>query len=257
MPESIAPQSLQTLNKGEGVSFDIVPDYSFAAHKTMVQVGLHELQPLSAMLPLFMRRFKDSWQLMGIMGFPRDSNLLVGARGGWQAYYVPDRLRLHPLCLVPNDTGGLEIGYLENTPRLQARGETLLIEADGGATQQYAGLMKRLRLTVGSQQQIQAGASELLAGGVLMPVKPDAQLVQGRRGQFYSVDMSVLADLPDAKLASMRDAGALSLGYAMHYSGGNANKMRKMAGLRNADPQNQELAAAIGPVEDLGFNFDQ
>ncbi len=254
-PADLRP--LTELNQGQGVSFVLNADYTFFRGRQAVNIGLHEMRRVVTMLPLILAQREEGWQLLGITGPSGGRNVMVGPQGGWQGYYVPERLRMHPLALIKTAAGEFELGFSTAGARLFAGGQDLLLDAEGQQTERYRDLLQRLALHIRSRQLLQTAADRLLEHGLLNPLQQDDKLLAVDHGGYYRAGLAAITELPAAVLVELRDSGALNLAFALHFAAGNGTKFHLQNQRRQHMAVDQDVAAALNPEEEFSFNFDQ
>ncbi len=247
--------NVRELDKGQGVSFVVNDDYShFRGHRAVL-VGIHELRQLVPMLPLVLARLDDEWRLMGITGFAKTRNLLVGPQGQWVGFYVPERWRFSPLKLIPGDDAP-ELGYTDHNLRLFPGGQDTLIDANGNTTERYHNIRERLLVHVRSRQMVQVAANTLEEKGLLAEIAEETPLRIPGLGDVYQCNMQDFPDLEGDDLQELKQSGALNLAFAMHYANINVKKFNRMLRGRQSAKVDEDVVEALADVEEFSFNFD-
>jgi hypothetical protein len=180
----------------------------------MVSVVPSEIPALVNSYPLLFRKTPaGAYELGAVLGFAGDENLFL-KDGGWDAAYVPLKLRCEPFSVQESaatpDRNTLMIDL--DSPRLGKTGDILFF-ADGRPSERLQAIVDALEALVKGVQLGLAYAAALDALGLIEPV--DIKLDLGRGppqtlSGLFGLAPDRLASLPDPALLDLHRRGFLA-----------------------------------------------
>jgi len=211
--------------------------YAFAAKTNSVLLAHTEFAEAARDYPIvFVKQGDGPFAAAALLGLRGDVNLMVGARGDWEAgTYVPAFVRRYPFVLATGeDAQTLTVCVDEGCAGLnRTRGEKLF-QADGSETPYLQGIVEFLRLFHTEMQQTGALLAKLDALGLLSPkvisVEHDGQA--SHLDGLWMVDEQKLLTLEDAATLELVRSGAMGLIYAHFLSLKNVVRLAQRQGAR-------------------------
>lgn len=243
-------------------------DYQHAATETVLPVGLAELPQAIGEYTLAFARLPDgSHRLVALMGLQVGQNLYVNNQGRWCARYVPSQLRAYPFVLAkrPNsdDEKALvcfdqDSGLYRETPD-ESRGEQRFFDESGEPQPFFKEVVDFLQARQRNMVLTQRGVDTLAEHGLLRPWRlPAAADDQDPLVGFYHFDEEKFNAADGQTLEALRNANALTIGYAQLLSMPKIRLLVQMAKARSAaeTPAEVDVEALFGEKDDtLKFNF--
>lgn len=252
-----APRPLSA--EDAGLCFRNDGNYLFAARRTVLPVGLHEVRHMVSVAPLALVKRANDWRLVADVALEGTDNLLVGPRGGWLAAYLPERLTLHPFTLtLTEDRPEGALAVVAESPRLFRGDEHRLLDDGGEPTDLYRGILDILKRHADGDRRVREIAGRLLDRGCLRPRAENVEKEEDAP-RVYGIDAKALDELDGERAGELHElhaSGGLALAYALYYSAGNLKKYRRMQARAAASPQEEGAEAWFMEAETAGFNFD-
>lgn len=206
-------------------------DYAFSRNVNSVPLMAVEFAAAAAEYAVVFAGSEQAIMPAVILGMRDRENLYLGARGGWQAKYIPAFLRRYPFVFSSQEDGkNFLLCVDEGFPGFnqEGRGEKLF-DAEGKPSPYVENVLKFLQSYQVEFRRTQAFCQKLRELNLLEPMRAQVTLESGERMAltgFMAVDRARLKALPGEKLAEMARSDELELVYAHLHS------MRHFVGMR-------------------------
>lgn len=231
-PAQLFRQSVP-LDAGRHAAAGLIPQagYEFAAALTLIPLGLEELAPASAHVPILFD--SDGGSPHGLFGIRPDHNLFVGSDGRWRtASYIPLAVRHYPFHVLLNPDGPT-LAIDEAAEGFRSDGGELLFENGDVSALHRAAFDACLE---SATDLVLAGEFTLALQdcGLLKPCDLHMMLADGQRIHltgYYQLDASSLEVLSDQELLGLRRRGFLAPLYAVLLSQGRWEALMQLGGV--------------------------
>lgn len=228
--------------------------FRFAAKRSLLPIVAAELAQVVPAYPLAFVKHEQSWRIGVLASLLPDQNLLITPEGKWLGGYIPAVLRAYPFRLMRTSAGGEAVlGIVNDAEWLAASGEGQPFFAEDGkqpspAIQEVLTFLQGMEASRESTQKavdVLAAADLLVQWDLRVNVAEVEKSVEG----LFRIDEQALNKLPADKLASLRDAGGLTLAYGQLFSTVQLPRLQRAA---SAQEQLRATTAAANPFEGLG-----
>lgn len=179
----------------------------------LAPVYLHEFRRVQAHYPIVFTREGEGRRLrpLALFGLERGINLFLTA-DGWDASYIPLRLRMPPFLIGREGSGGLSVHIDLDHPRVsKSEGEPLFL-VQGGNAPLLQQASETLSEVYSGEQQLEPFAAMLDELGLTEPFTLDVTLADGTQGQlagFETLAEETLQALDGETLERLSRAGYL------------------------------------------------
>lgn len=212
-------------------SVEVGNDYAFSRNVNSVPLMAVEFAAAAAEYAVVFAGNEEAIMPAVILGMRDRENLYLGAKGAWQAKYIPAFLRRYPFVFSSQEDGkNFLLCIDEGFPGFnqEGRGEKLF-NAEGKPSPYVENVLKFLQSYQVEFRRTQAFCQKLRELNLLEPMRAQVTLESGERMAltgFMAVDRARLKALPGEKLAEMARSDELELVYAHLHS------MRHFASMR-------------------------
>ncbi len=218
MPNKPAPINFRPVSAKEHGArrWRHAPNQLFASKMTHAQLALGEFVQASHEMPICFMQIGDVLAPVALLGFQKEENLFVDARGRWLSAFKPWMVRAYPFIMAPVQEK-LTLCVDQNSDCVTSDPSDKPFFGDAGE------VSKELQAVVDFLQHIQGGlaavntaTATLLEAGVIepWPLEIDIGGAKYPVNGLKRVSEKALNALPDAEFVKLRAHGALGLAHA-------------------------------------------
>ena len=215
-------QNPVVLNREQHKGLRLKPaDASFAAKNLAVPLMAAEFPEACMEYPIVFTKGNDGqWLGLALTGLQTDENAFVGAKGQWNARYVPASVRRYPFILAESGNDQLSLAIDMAAPHLGKTGEALF-DDKGEPTEFVSKLMPLLVDFQNQAKQTHAMAQKFDEAKLLTQQNLQVRLGDGRNAVVegvWIIDEAKLRELPDDKILAWFKGGELATLHAQMLS---------------------------------------
>ncbi len=189
-----------------------VQDYAFSRELQSVDIALGESANLCMTCPILFRQAGNGYVPIALLGAEASQNAFLSPDFRWVGSYIPALLRAHPFRMMTTRQGKVEL-QVDSLEVDENSGELFFTE-DGSPAPALGTIIQFLHHVEKGRRLAHIIADKLDGAGAIRPLmitgrEQEPQAVPG----LFTVEEPALKAIPDAKLAELRDIGALKFAY--------------------------------------------
>tara|TARA_B100000575_G_scaffold277418_1_gene263725 strand:- start:2083 stop:2898 length:816 start_codon:yes stop_codon:yes gene_type:complete len=244
-----------------GIGIKQRPNFLEFGDKPIIPISTFELKAAITCLPVVFAKQGNKFQLVGLFGVQKNSNLFVNSNGEWHLDFLPSILRLGPFALGNIRDGKFIVFLDKNSPQVVSQSDGFRIfTEDGNETEFFRANLEILENIKRSNTFIETIGDLLLEADLMEAFSIKAQNGNDEETslpKLWRVNIDKFTGLNDETFLKLRKAKALEIIYGHLYSMFCITKLQRMLKIRaQADAQMKNLGDKIFDDGEPPLEFD-